>query len=152
MSCSARARSHRAVLSERLGLPTPKFCASLRIRRRRRFLRTPRRWFLRGTGGLQPGFLNRPSIPPLFAENGLMLPGKSSPAGIPHPAPSPPGNYGRRKLGVARETFVDYIRRRPYNKLMDEGFFPIRGLTFRRGCLSSRMAWEEKWEMSRKKN
>lgn len=151
MSCGARGRSHRAVLSKTLGQPAPNFSPSLWTRWGGRFLRTPRPRFLPAGGRFQPRFLGSLSIVPSFAENGLMLPGKSYPARISHPSP-PRRAIPDEKTGGGRETFVDYIGGKDYNKLIDEAFFPIRGLMFREECLSFGITWEEKWEMSRKKN
>jgi hypothetical protein len=89
----------------------PQFCAKPWARRGGRFLRTPRRWFLPRAGGLQPRFLGSPSIPPSFAERHWMPPGESSPAGIPHPSLSPPGNPGEGKLGVGKpSSLIDNFR------------------------------------------
>jgi len=91
----------------------PQFWAKSRARRGERFLRTPRRWLLPGAGGVQPRFLGSPSIPPSFAERHAMPPGKSFPAGIPHPSLSPPGNPGEGKLGVGKKAQKGEMRFKP---------------------------------------
>jgi len=83
-------------------LAHPQFWAKPRARRGGRFLRTPRRWFLPGAGGLQPKFLSRSSIPPSFAERHWMPPKESFPAGIPHPSPPRRAILARENWGWAR--------------------------------------------------
>jgi hypothetical protein len=81
--------------------PSPVLIEAL-ARRGGRFLRIPKRWLLLSRGGLQPRFFRSPSTRPSFAEANPVLSGEFFPAGIPHPSPSPPGNYNEKKLGMGK--------------------------------------------------
>ena len=102
-----RGNSHGIDSPVTISLAHPQFCVKHSARRGERFLRTPRQWFPSRSGGLQPGFCGNPSIPPSPAETHPMPPGKSFPAGIPHPSLAPPAGQSSRgkKLGVGKINF-----------------------------------------------